>query len=182
MMKVLTEVTDASQEVLPGGIIERIPGALGSVAEEAFLTLCPGWDRTGEILLSVSFIDEEEMSRLNGRYMGEDYPTDVLSFPIHASDGVFSCPPDLPECLLGDIMICPAKVLENASEAGHSPLRELSLVLVHGLLHLFGWDHETEKKRLEMWEVQKRYRDRVERYLASGGEAGAKAQQERMDQ
>lgn len=86
------------------------------------------------------------MSRLNGRFMGEDYPTDVLSFPIHASDGVFSCPPDLPECLLGDIMICAEKVLENASEAGHSPLSELSLVLVHGLLHLFGWDHETEEK------------------------------------
>ena len=47
MMKVLTEVTGISQEVLPGGIIERIPGALGEVAEETFLTLCPGWDRGG---------------------------------------------------------------------------------------------------------------------------------------
>jgi len=62
-------------------------------------------------------------------------------------------------------MVCLPRVLENALEAGHSPVKELSLVLVHGLLHLLGWNHETEEGRREMWDIQGHYLERVERCL-----------------
>jgi probable rRNA maturation factor len=117
----------------------------------------------------VNFVDEDEMSELNSRFMGDSRPTDVLSFPIHVSGGGFACPNSLPECLLGDIMIYLPRVFENASEAGHPPTKELALVLVHGLLHLLGWDHETEERRLEMWDIQEQYLERVERSLTTPG-------------
>jgi probable rRNA maturation factor len=62
-------------------------------------------------------------------------------------------------------MICLPRVFENASEAGHPPAKELALVLTHGLLHLLGWDHETEERRLEMWDFQEQYLEKVKRSL-----------------
>ncbi|HON34131.1 MAG: rRNA maturation RNase YbeY [Thermovirgaceae bacterium] len=164
-MRVITEVTGETQGLVPVEVLDGIPGALGPVAEEVFRFLCPEWNSSGDLFLSVHFIDEGEMSELNRRFMGEGHPTDVLSFPIHASSGGFCCPTSLPECLLGDIMVCLPRVLENALEAGHPPVRELALVLVHGLLHLLGWDHETEEGRREMWDIQGHFLERVERCL-----------------
>jgi hypothetical protein len=90
---------------------------------------------------------------------------------------------DLPECLLGDIIICAEKVLENASEADILPSANSSLVLVHGLLHLLvGTYTKPRKKGSRCGRSRSVIGDRVENYLASGGEAGTKAQQERMDQ
>lgn len=165
VMRVITEVAGEAQGLVPVEVLGRIPGALGPVAEEIFRFLCPEWGPSGDLFLSVNFIDEGQMSELNHRFMGEGHPTDVLSFPIHASGGKFTCPAPLPECLLGDIMVCLPRVLENALEAGHSPVKELSLVLVHGLLHLLGWNHETEEGRREMWDIQGHYLERVERCL-----------------
>lgn len=164
-MRIITEVTGEARGLMPGEILDRIPSALETAVEEIFRSLCPGWDPSGDLFLSVNFIDEDEMSELNSRFMGEDQPTDVLSFPIHVSGGEFNCPTFLPECLLGDIMICLPRVFENASEAGHPPAKELALVLIHGLLHLLGWDHETEERRLEMWDFQEQYLEKVKRSL-----------------
>ena len=164
-MRVITEVIGEAQGLLPVDVLGGIPKALGPVVEEVFRFLCPEWNPSGVLFLSVHFIDERRMAELNGRFMGEGQPTDVLSFPIHVSGGGFSCPTSLPECLLGDIMVCLPRVLENAQEAGRPPVRELALVLVHGLLHLLGWDHETEEGMSEMWDIQGRYLERVERCL-----------------
>lgn len=98
-----------------------------------------------DVELSISFVGAEEMERLHRDYMGESGPTDVLSFPLgEAAGGV---------TLLGDVVICP----EVAAEASQDLGSELRLLLVHGILHLLGYDHEEEAERTAMWERQERY-------------------------
>jgi probable rRNA maturation factor len=96
--------------------------------------------------LSVSLVDEEEMSDLHEHYLGERGPTDVLSFPLDDTDedGVR---------LLGDVVICP----EYAARQGGDLQSEIRLLLVHGILHLLGHDHEDDGERAEMWARQERY-------------------------
>ncbi len=97
--------------------------------------------------LSVSLVTEEEMAELHLRYAGEEGPTDVLSFPMDGvdEDGVR---------LLGDVVIAPAVAAANNPA---DPAAELRLLLVHGILHLLGHDHEDERGRAEMWARQERY-------------------------
>ncbi len=77
------------------------------------------------------------MRTLNRRYRGKDRTTDVLSFPMR--EGAFA---DLRPELLGDIVISVPAAERQAKEAGHSLIREIERLLVHGLLHLLGYDHE----------------------------------------
>lgn len=97
--------------------------------------------------LSLSFVDDEEMAGLHVRYMDEPGPTDVLSFPMddREHDGVR---------VLGDVVIAPAVAARN--NPGDPPA-ELRLLLVHGILHLLGYDHETQDERAEMWSRQERH-------------------------
>jgi probable rRNA maturation factor len=91
--------------------------------------------------LSLSFVGEEEMEALHQRYLGEPGPTDVLSFPM-AEDG-----------LLGDIVICPTEARRNKADVAS----ELRLLVVHGVLHLVGYDHQEEDERRVMWAKQDAY-------------------------
>ena len=102
--------------------------------------------------VSLVLIDETQMAELNEQHMEKQGPTDVLSFPIEdASPGV---PPvrsvDGPPVELGDVFICPTVVRRNADERGVPFEDELSLMVVHGLLHLLGWDHEEEAEAIRM--------------------------------
>lgn len=103
-----------------------------------------GLDR-GE--LSISFVTEEEMSNLRARYLGEEGPTDVLSFEqAPEEDG-----------LLGDVVICPSFAARNADREAADLGSELRLLLVHGILHLLGYDHEAADERKAMWSRQESY-------------------------
>ena len=93
--------------------------------------------------LSVSFVSEDEMRDLRARYLGEEGPTDVLSFEQDARGA-----------LLGDVVICPAYAAREAARRGREPASELRLLLVHGILHLLGYDHEGEEQRERMWRAQ----------------------------
>lgn len=97
--------------------------------------------------LSISFVSEEEMRELHERYLGEPGPTDVLAFPLDEVDeeGVR---------VLGDVVICPAVAARNNPE---DLAAEMRLLLVHGILHLLGHDHEEEGERAVMWALQERY-------------------------
>ena len=95
----------------------------------------------GPVELSISLVDESEMSALHQRYTGEDGATDVLSFSMDD------------EGLLGDVVICP----EFAARQNPSLADELRLLVVHGVLHLLGYDHEDDQERRAMWERQERY-------------------------
>lgn len=95
----------------------------------------------GAVELSVSLVTEAEMADLHARYLDDPEPTDVLSFTMDE------------EGLLGDVVICPAV----ASAQTHDLDAELRLLLVHGILHLLGYDHEEDDERRAMWDRQERY-------------------------
>jgi probable rRNA maturation factor len=102
---------------------------------------------TGGVELSVSFVDETEMADLHVRYMDEEGPTDVLSFPLDDLD-------DRGVRLLGDVIVAPSVAARNNPD---DPLGEVRLLLVHGILHVLGYDHEEDAERAEMWARQERY-------------------------
>ena len=94
----------------------------------------------GEATVAVRITDDEEMRRLNKTYAGEDHATDVLSFEGEGTH-------------VGDIAISWPRVVEQAQAWGHSEKDEVSVLLVHGLLHLLGWDHATPAESEEMWRL-----------------------------
>lgn len=105
--------------------------------------------------LSISLIDPIRMAELNAAYMGKTGATDVLSFPIEDfSDGVRAGGGEEPPLMLGDVMICPDVVRDNASTAGVAFEDEMALMVVHGILHLLGRDHmiEAEAEAMEQRE------------------------------
>ena len=98
--------------------------------------------------LNLLFVDEPAMTELNLAHMGEDRPTNVLSFPLDGADT--ERPPGAPvigEVLIGDIVVCPGyaarQAADHAGEKGHdgSLADELALLIVHGVLHILGHDH-----------------------------------------
>lgn len=99
--------------------------------------------------ISISVVDEEEIRQLNKEYRGVDSITDVLSFPLFERDEIPS------EGMLGDIVICSKRVVEQAEEFGHSQEREFVYLTVHSLLHLLGYDHIEEDERTEMRNKEK---------------------------
>ncbi|MBT9175866.1 MAG: Endoribonuclease YbeY [Firmicutes bacterium] len=92
--------------------------------------------------LSLAFVDDKEMQRLNLAFRGQDRPTDVLSFADACEEELIR-PEGAPK-LLGDIVISLERALAQAEEYGHSLEREVAFLLVHGLLHLAGFDHDAE--------------------------------------
>jgi len=104
---------------------------------------------TGPVEVSVVICDDAEIQTLNLEYRGMDYPTDVLSFSQIEGEDDFPHAPDEVRPL-GDIVISYDRVRAQAVEYGHSEKRELAYLAVHGLLHVLGFDHESEAERLEM--------------------------------
>lgn len=125
--------------------------------------------------LGVAFVGSNEMERLNRQYMGRAGTTDVLSFPLDA-EAVRAERMEMPEIagpgrrmepetaagremepeapepvpqLLGDVIICPQVAAERAGALGASLRRELCLLLVHGILHIAGFDHETDAGEMD---------------------------------
>jgi probable rRNA maturation factor len=120
---------------------------------------CEGFDR--EVTVSLVITDDPEIRHMNKRFRGVDAPTDVLAFPSEEADG-FVSPAELPSHL-GDVVISYPRAVEQALEAGHRTERELALLVVHGLLHLLGYDHRDEEGRAGMWAAQ----DRILQQLSS---------------
>lgn len=89
--------------------------------------------------------DDRELRRLNRQFLGKDYPTDVLSFPEPG-----------PDDFLGEMAISVERAAAQAREYGHAVEDEIGILLLHGLLHLTGMDHETDRGR--MARAEKRWR------------------------
>ena len=93
---------------------------------------------TKEVELIIT--DDKTMQALNGEHRGKESSTDVLSFPMDApftEQSIFGMP-------LGSIVISESSVIQKAKELGHTVQDELSLLFIHGMLHLLGFDHETD--------------------------------------
>lgn len=101
--------------------------------------------------LSISLVDEAEMSSLHMQWMDEPGPTDVLSFPM---DEVKPHSATSGPALIGDIVLCPTVAQRQAEVAGHSMQAELELLTAHGVLHLLGYDHAELEAEREMFGLQ----------------------------
>jgi probable rRNA maturation factor len=91
----------------------------------------------------VRIVDEPESRDLNSRYRGKDKPTNVLSFP-------FEAPPEIDSSHLGDLIICAPVVRREAREQCKQELDHWAHMVVHGILHLRGFDHETDEEAQAM--------------------------------
>lgn len=104
--------------------------------------------------VDVNLIDNERIHEINREYRHVDRPTDVISFAfLDHVDGEVTIKGDIPT-LLGEIFISVDKAEEQANAYGHSLLREMSFLFVHGLLHLLGYDHMTKEEETVMFSLQ----------------------------
>ncbi|MFN2586910.1 MAG: rRNA maturation RNase YbeY [Actinomycetota bacterium] len=92
--------------------------------------------------LSILFVGPDHIRRLNARYAGDDNATDVLAFPMMDDDEE--------SVLLGDVVVCPEVAQDNAARAGGGLDAELRTLVVHGTLHLLGYDHQNDSQRAAM--------------------------------
>ena len=98
----------------------------------------------GEAELSVLLVSSDHIQNLNARFANENHATDVLAFPMLEEDE------DEDQTLLGDVVVCPEVAEGNALKLGHSLSRELDVLIVHGTLHLLGYDHQGEEDKMRM--------------------------------
>ena len=119
----------------------RAPAHLGRPALEKFARQLRDEAASGrsfECLIT----DDRELRRLNATFLGKDYPTDVLSFPDPQPGG-----------FLGEIAISGQRAAEQAERFGHGPEEEIRILMLHGVLHLTGLDHETDRGRMRRAET-----------------------------
>ncbi|MDQ0339641.1 putative rRNA maturation factor [Caldalkalibacillus uzonensis] len=129
--------------------------------EDQHLSLLEGLVQTAALALnlgdgevSVTFVTDEEIRELNREYRDKDRPTDVLSFPMYEKEEWPRLFEDDEYLILGDIIISVPRAKEQAEELGHSFERELGFLLVHGLLHLVGYDHDNDQHAERMFQLQ----------------------------
>ena len=118
-----------------------------------------------EVEASVTMVNQEQIQEMNQEFRKIDRVTDVLSFPMMNYDTPcdfdgdsfiqsMSVSIETEELVLGDVVLCADVIRNQAKEYGHSELREFSFLVVHSLLHLFGYDHMEEGERVQMEKEQ----------------------------
>lgn len=134
MNKVKVVISNRQTDVkIPTGIRLLVRRCCNAVLREE------NFEQDAEI--SVSFVSNEEIQKLNAAYRNKDAVTDVLSFPL-GENGSYDKNEDTGALLLGDIVISMPKAVEQAAFYGHTLQREVGFLTVHSMLHLLGYDHE----------------------------------------
>jgi|GEM_PF-142668 len=113
-----------------------------------------GVKKKRRVEITIRIVDEEESQHLNSTYRSKDKPTNVLSFPSELPDEILAILDNKP---LGDLVICMPVVLREAIEQGKSSEEHFVHLVVHGVLHLLGYDHETsvdDAAEMEALEIQ----------------------------
>jgi len=98
--------------------------------------------------ITIVIVDDDEIQRLNREFLAQGKPTDVLAFPAGHID------PDTEHRNFGDVIISYPRAEVQAIAGGHQLSSELSLLAVHGVLHLLGFDHDLPESEIKMWQVQ----------------------------
>ncbi|MGB9680046.1 MAG: rRNA maturation RNase YbeY [Thermoanaerobacteraceae bacterium] len=134
---------------------------LREIVEEVIKTVLEVEGVVDNVEVSVSFVDNEEIHKLNKYYRGVDRETDVLSFPLVEFEEIYQELEisDANETIeqvepIGDIVISLEKALEQSIEYGHSFEREVAYLTAHSMFHLLGYDHETEEEKKVMREKE----------------------------
>jgi probable rRNA maturation factor len=125
----------------------RIPISRARVAAVARMVLKS--EKVRHAMLSIAFVSNPRIRTLNKRHLGRDRVTDVISFGFRRTGKS--------QPLVGDVYIAPAVARASAKAAGVSAREEIERVIVHGVLHVLGYDHpETDRTRSAMWRRQER--------------------------
>jgi probable rRNA maturation factor len=140
---------DADEEWDSSGSLEKLvrTAAEAAVAESAFPQLA-GCERSIEI--SVTLTADERVRALNAKWRGKDRPTNVLSFPMLDAGQLMNANVAGPEMLLGDLMLARGVCEAEARDRGISVDDHAAHLLVHGTLHLLGYDHQNEGEAADM--------------------------------
>ena len=132
-------------------IIDEIKSNLDEVKKlNNFVDFSLKYLKLNNVIFNIIIVDKEKIQEINKTYRNIDRVTDVISFALEDDDSFVKT--DFR--VLGDIYICLDKAIEQAKEYGHSLKREISFLTIHGLLHLLGYDHMTEKDEKEMFGLQ----------------------------
>ena len=145
MTDLCVEVDDRSGTDLPEG---ASAGELARVME-AVLT---AEGAAGDATAGLHLVTIEEITELNEAHMESAGPTDVLSFPV---DGLSGDGPVGEPILVGDVLLSPEVAVAQADSHAGTAAAECRLLVVHGTLHLAGWDHDTDQARRRMWERER---------------------------
>src|SRR2546430_7300576 len=124
------------RRVMTIGISGRAPGVSRAELRQWTRTVLRHLDQR-QAELSLALVTDREIHSLNRQYRGKDKPTDVLSFPLADA---------LQPSLLGDVVISSETAARQAQRRGHSLREELQTLLIHGILHLLGYDHEVSRR------------------------------------
>ena len=135
---------DNQQDFLESALLER--------AARFTLELEPD---SAEADITIVLTDDAQLHELNREYLGVDAPTDVLSFPAGEVD------PETEALYLGDLAISIPRAIQQAQTGGHPVEAEVQLLVVHGTLHLLGYDHSTDEEKAIMWAEQARVLERL---------------------
>ena len=104
-------------------------------------------------ILNIAFLSDDEIRALNREHRGIDKTTDVLSF--HYFDDFSEVTSDE---VAGEIILSESRIMSQSAELGHPPRQEFEILLIHSILHILGFDHETEEEYLEMWRFEEKIR------------------------
>ena len=138
--KIRVVITNAQKKV-------RVPTGMRMLIRRSCIAVLRNEDFNDSAEISVTFVDNDEIRRLNAQYRDKDVPTDVLSFPMGV-DGDYDVNLDTGAKILGDVVLSIEKAAEQADQFGHSLDREVGYLPVHSVLHLLGYDHmEPAEKR-----------------------------------
>lgn len=140
--KVRVIITDDQKKV-------RIPTGLRMLVRRACIAVLREEKFEGNAEVCVTFVDHEEIRRLNKEFRDKDSATDVLSFPL-GENGIYDVNPDTGAKQLGDVVISLERAEEQARDFGHSLQREVCYLTVHSMLHLLGYDHMEPQEKAVM--------------------------------
>ncbi len=104
--------------------------------------------------VSLHFVDKKTISELHGRFFQDNSPTDCISFPMDDKEESFR--------VLGEVFVCPSVAIEFASTHDKDPYQETALYVIHGLLHLFGYDDIEAEDRKIMRKMEKKYMSHIQ--------------------
>ena len=130
----------------------RLAREVGAATVERWAAMVLDGERAGPVTLSITFLSERAMRELNAGRFGRDRPTDVIAFRLEHVDQ-----------LVGDMYVCPVVARRSARAAKVPAYDELRRLVVHGVLHVLGYEHPEDASRTAspMWRLQERYVDRL---------------------
>jgi len=144
--KIRVIITNAQKTV-------RVPTGLRMLIRRSCIATLRNEQFEGPAEVSVTFVDNAEIRKLNAQYRDKDAETDVLSFPM-GTDGNYDTNHDTGAKILGDVVLSIQKAMEQANLYGHSLEREVGYLTVHSMLHLLGYDHMEPIEKLRMREKE----------------------------